>query len=244
MKRLSLSIALLASCGMVSSASATVFGSNLIVNGDAEIGTGAPSGAVVPVFGFTTTGNFTLVAYNEPGGFPVTGDPGVSTGGVNLFTGGPSNAFSSAFQLIDLAPGGALIDAGTSTFALSAFLGGFFDQADDARLLLEFLDGANTLQASYVLGPISLADRGNQTGLLLTATSGAVPVGARTARVTLDMTRFAGAYNDGYADNLSLVLQSGAVPEASTWAMMLAGFGLMGGVLRVRRRQYTRVRFG
>jgi hypothetical protein len=30
-----------------------------------------------------------------------------------------------------------------------------------------------------------------------------------------------------------------AVPEASTWAMMLIGFGAMGGALRARRRKMT-----
>jgi hypothetical protein len=33
-----------------------------------------------------------------------------------------------------------------------------------------------------------------------------VPVGARSARVTLLMTRTEGSYNDGYADVLSLIL--------------------------------------
>lgn len=36
---------------------------------------------------------------------------------------------------------------------------------------------------------------------------------------------------------------TGAVPEPGTWAMMLAGFGLVGGVMRRRRRQSVRVHF-
>jgi hypothetical protein len=54
--------------------------------------------------------------------------------------------------------------------------------------------------------------------------------------------RQAGSYNDGYADNLSLVLNAGrvtppGVPEPATWAMMLLGFGGLGATLRRRRAQ-------
>lgn len=35
----------------------------------------------------------------------------------------------------------------------------------------------------------------------------------------------------------------GAVPEPATWAMMLLGFGLVGGVMRRRQRQSVRLRF-
>jgi PEP-CTERM motif len=34
----------------------------------------------------------------------------------------------------------------------------------------------------------------------------------------------------------------GAVPEPATWAMMIGGFGMIGGALRYRRRR-TRVAF-
>jgi len=57
------------------------------------------------------------------------------------------------------------------------------------------------------------------------------------------MTRTAGSYNDGYADNLSLILRGddvgGGVPEPSSWALMLLGFGSLGVVLRRRRPAAT-----
>ncbi|MDE2404201.1 MAG: PEPxxWA-CTERM sorting domain-containing protein [Sphingomonadales bacterium] len=43
-------------------------------------------------------------------------------------------------------------------------------------------------------------------------------------------------YNFGL-DNVALATRGGAVPEPATWAMMLAGFGLVGGAMRQRRTQ-------
>jgi hypothetical protein len=43
-----------------------------------------------------------------------------------------------------------------------------------------------------------------------------------------------GGGEDGFADNLAVT--STAVPEPATWAMLVAGFGLLGGVMRTRGR--------
>jgi PEP-CTERM motif len=42
--------------------------------------------------------------------------------------------------------------------------------------------------------------------------------------------------NSIYADNLKFELNVGAVPEPSTWAFMLAGFGIVGAAMRRRQR--------
>lgn len=39
----------------------------------------------------------------------------------------------------------------------------------------------------------------------------------------------------GEGDSFSLVVSAGAVPEPATWAMMIAGFGLVGSAMRRRR---------
>jgi hypothetical protein len=44
----------------------------------------------------------------------------------------------------------------------------------------------------------------------------------------------------GYLDNITL---SNAVPEPATWAMMILGFGLIGGAMRQAKRQTVRVRY-
>jgi hypothetical protein len=56
------------------------------------------------------------------------------------------------------------------------------------------------------LGPVTNADRSNQTALLYRKINGLVPAYSRTVVVTLQMTRSGGVYNDGYADNLFLGL--------------------------------------
>jgi hypothetical protein len=50
-----------------------------------------------------------------------------------------------------------------------------------------------------------------------------------------------GLVNDSYypdnSNGFNVTLAQSAVPEPATWAMMLGGFGLMGGAMRYRRRQ-------
>ena len=55
--------------------------------------------------------------------------------------------------------------------------------------------------------------RGNVTGLLSRRTTGTIPAATRCILVNLDFNRFSGTgtYNDGYADNLSLVLGGAAM---------------------------------
>jgi hypothetical protein len=50
------------------------------------------------------------------------------------------------------------------------------------------------------------AERKSKTGFLLKKASDTVPKGARSATITLTMTRAAGRYNDGEADDVSLIL--------------------------------------
>ncbi len=48
-------------------------------------------------------------------------------------------------------------------------------------------------------------------------------------------------FNDVLLDGITLGLaQGGAVPEPAAWAMMLSGFGLVGGAMRSRRNKTTR----
>lgn len=222
---------------------AAQFGSNLITNGNAEAGLGSPSGNdVVAVPGWTTTGNFTVVQYTAGGGFPGPTSPGPAVRGANFFAGGPDNAASSATQSLSFAgfaglPG--LVDGGGVGFTLSGYLGGFETQNDNATLTAEFLNAGATTIGSAAIGSVFAADRGGVTGLLSRSFAGVVPVGTRSVRFTLAMTRTDGAYNDGYADNLSFTLTSSVVPEPSSYALVAAGLAGVGAAARRRRRPTT-----
>jgi hypothetical protein len=169
---------------------------NLLSNGGAEKGLGSTDGnTVVDVPKWTTEGNFTVIVYGAPE-FPSMDSPGPKKRGHQFFAGGPGNGLSSANRTLNLKPLAADIDAGTVQGTL----------ADHADLTVTFLDAAGAELGSIALPTVTAADRGNATGLLKRKVVGDVPVGARSARVALVMTRLAGSYNDGYADSLSLVL--------------------------------------
>ena len=125
--------------------------------------------------------------------------------------GGSADDFTVGF--IFAGPNGALID--------SSFTGGSF--------------GDNEIDGGGLLGSISAG------GTLAWNTGfnryvyGFVAGGAGTGQVIFgDLT---GADNIGpVLDNVGLsITQTGIVPEPATWAMMLAGFGLVGAGLRRRR---------
>jgi hypothetical protein len=184
----------------------SVFGTNLIVNGNAESGAASAKGydVIRPIPGWNPSGNFTVVKYGAPA-FPT----GLSHGGNNFFAGGPSNPRSQATQTITIpASDGALIDRGSVTFNLSGALGGWSSQGDNAVLTAQFEDSQGHTLGTGKIGPVTAAQRNSTTELLPRSVGGAVPAGTRSILIDLVMTRQAGSYNDGYADNLSLVLST------------------------------------
>ncbi|HET7702257.1 MAG TPA: hypothetical protein VFK35_02580 [Candidatus Limnocylindrales bacterium] len=185
----------------------SLFGSNLIVNGDAEMGASSPDGFdVLAVPGWSTDGSLTAARYGGDE-LPAATDPGPSNRGTALFSGGPATAFSSASQTIDVSAGARLIDTGLVPFTLAGYLGGWTDQADVAEVTIEFRSSV-ALIGSAAIGPVTREDRNDATGLLQRRSRGVVPAGTRSIVVILEMTKdpSVGTYNDGYADDLRLVL--------------------------------------
>jgi len=239
-------------CCVPGAAAAQVFGTNLIVNGNAETGPGSADGSTLPVPnapGWTVSGTLLVNQYGIAGGFPLSTDPGSPTRANNYFAGGPGSASSSAAQTINVAAGAASIDAGTASYNLSGWLGGFSSQDDNAALTITFRNAGATAIGSASIGPVTAADRGSITGMLLRSAGGAVPVGTRTIDVVLQMTRLAGSYNDGYADDLSLVLSGPAaasaqpVPTIGEWSLIvLIGLLMLAGRRHLRTGPLVRRR--
>ncbi|WP_326534555.1 PEP-CTERM sorting domain-containing protein [Pseudorhodoferax sp.] len=199
-----------------SSQAAVVYGSNLVVNGDAEAGTAGWSG-------FSTYGNIQSVNYGSNWVLPT--QPGPDDRGSRMFTG--TGQYATGYQTLDF---------GTATtesiaFSLSGWLGGWSNQDDNALFYVQFLDSFGAAIGGAGIGELKAADRNNQTGLFYREAEGLLPVGTSTVEFWLSMERFGGGDNDGYADNLAFVLQAppaGEVPEPGMAAMLLLGLGALG----------------
>lgn len=182
-------------------------GKNLLKNGGAEAGTGSSNGGPVDsVPKWSPEGNFTVVQYGVSG-FPTADSPGSARRGLNFFSGGPSNALSSAAKTVSLKALAGVIDAGGVQATLSGYLGGYGAQDDHVDLRVRFLDAGGTELAVLSLPTVLAADRGGVSGMLKRSAKAVVPAGSRSAQVSLTMVRTEGSYNDGYADVLSLVLK-------------------------------------
>ncbi len=189
-------------------AAASQFGRNLVRNGNAEANTGAASDTqIVRPADWRTTGQFTAVQYGIPGGFPDENSPGPPNRGRNDFEGGNAPR-STATQSISLLESAAAIRLG-ARYTFSAWLGGWENQDDHATATVTFLSAHGDSVGSVKLGPVTPQERHNVTGLLYQSQSGVVPKDATRADVTIVITRYEGTYNDGSADNVSLMLMHG-----------------------------------
>ncbi len=202
-------------CAAASEANAAEYGVNLIVNGNAEGGPfSLDGGPVANIPGWAVSGAPTVVKYGATGGFPTSSDPGPFDR-ANAFFAGGSTASSVLSQDIDVSANAADIDAGKVACDIVAWLGGFLNSDDDAIFLVQFRKDAITANGSAPqLGPVLATDRGGKTGLLARSETLPIPSGTRIIRVILVLTRNAnngGAYNDGYADSLSVVLRGPVV---------------------------------
>jgi hypothetical protein len=211
-------------------------GPNLLTNPGAELGDVAGYGnSTVSVPGWTATGTPTVVQYGElrnawPVGLSfawpnlpaIVSFPGVHAeppGGGNQFFGGGDVASSSLSQTVDLSASSAEIDGGAVPFNLSGYLGGYLLDPSFATVKVTFLDQNQLYLGSSTIGPVSNLDRLGQTGFRQRATTGTVPVGTRSALVTLTMhdlnpvvIGFTARYNNAYADNLSFSIGTNQAP--------------------------------
>jgi hypothetical protein len=187
-------------------------GKNIIVNGDAETGASASNTtALGPPSGWERTGEFNQVQYGADA-FAKTADlnidkkgPSSETPGKAYFAGG-NTATSTGTQVIDVSGAGGWIDGGSRTYQLQGFLGGFESQADFAVVNVTFQDANGRALGTAQIGPVSPLTRNSRTALIFSQTHGTVPKGTRKVQVKVTLTRIEGNYNDGYADDLSLVL--------------------------------------
>jgi hypothetical protein len=147
---------------------------------------------------------FTAVQYAWSGGDLTATTPGPPDRGKNYFCGGyAGGVLATGSQTVQIAAG-ALVH-GTTTYTLSGWLGGYGPQTDNATLNAEFETASGTKLGTASVGPVTPKQRDDNSELLHLSSSGTVPAGTRQVVVTLVFHRHEGAYDDGDADNLSLV---------------------------------------
>jgi hypothetical protein len=182
-------------------------GKNLIKNPGAEAGPGAVDrvGIVAPPQ-WTITGNVTAAAYGSPG-MPNDSTPGPPKRGENFFAGGPLNALSKLEQRINVKALADQINTGNIGYSLAGYLGGRLNEDDNVAVTIDFADADGVaLGSGNGLEAVLASARGDITSLLRRKARGAVPINTQFILVTLTFTRSASSYNDGYADQLSLIL--------------------------------------
>ena len=204
--------ALLTLCLVGSAGAQELYGQNLVVNGTAEAAPAAPNPDVLATIpAWIRTGTLNVLAYGTPGGFPTPSSPGPASRGSNFFFGGAS-AIAFGSQTIDVSSGAADIDAGLVSYDFEAYLGGKGTEEDNAVLSLVFNDENGQSVGTASLNGPSAAQRGGVTGLLRRTRTGLVPGGTRAIQLGLLFSRFAGAYNDGSADNISVMFTRACPP--------------------------------
>jgi hypothetical protein len=189
-------------------ASAAVMSSNLVTNGGGEVGQAASdSTQVFAPTGWKTTGQFTAVLYGASGGFPGATVSTAINGGNAFFSGGTAG-LSTATQTCSAPSSWSIwVKRGKVKAVLSADLGGYSSQGDQATVTATFLDKSGHKVKSFKVGPVTAADRSSQTTLLLRTATRSIPTATRRIKVVITSTGVNGTYDDGYADNVSLVLK-------------------------------------
>ncbi len=220
---------------------ATTFGTNLIVNGDAESYTLVNPGVTFGVADFTDwtrTGHASYVNYPDFCCFHYVTDPGTEAFGAGYFLGG-DQASSELTQSIFIGDQSALVDAGRVNFDMRGWLSSARQTAtgaiDSVAFSVRFVDGlGNDLGGTGIasLDQAELTALGSpvtsQGYFQLSVSQGLVPAGTRSLDVALLFTRFNGTILNAAADNLGFQLIQ--TPEPGTFGLLLVALGVLFGI--------------
>ena len=181
-----------------------LFGTNLILNGDAESNSGTNN--VTPNRGiawWSDVADLSLGVYGTHPGFPSASSPGPPNRGRNFFLGGTTG--SAVLQTIDISGLATFVDRQTVEYRLSGYFGGPSNRNDSLCLTAHFLAADNESLATNAIGNVQAAERNGTTSLIECDTHGPLPAGTRLIRFTL-AAKGPGGANFACADNLSLIL--------------------------------------
>lgn len=176
---------------------------NLLKNGGAETVSGSGSQVTLRDWKDASACMVSL-SYNAGGGYPGQTNSTAIKGGASFFQAGGSTS-CSIFQDIDLR--GCARRRPVWYANMSAWLGGWYNQEDYATVSATFYTADAKSRGSFAIGPMTAAQRNFITGFFFRSKVVLVPRDTAFVRFTLTEVRLEGGDNDGYADNLSLILQ-------------------------------------
>jgi hypothetical protein len=141
------------------------------------------------------------------GGFPSAAISKAFKGGKAFFAGG-NVALSTATQT-DSVPTSWLnqVQRRRVKAVLSARLGGYGGQQDNATVVAHFLDSGGVELKTLQIGPVTVSARSGLTKFLPRTANVAVPAQTQSITIVITATRVDGQYNDAYVDNVSFVLK-------------------------------------
>jgi hypothetical protein len=179
----------------VAAVTPTPLKANLLKNPGAESGAAGTGTQVLPIPGWKTTSNFTVVAYGTPG-YPT------ETFGDQMFACGPHTAKATAAQVIPIRGHDQQIDKGHIAMDLSVRIAA--KGTDKGWATLTFLDAKGKRigrRTSVVVSDTNDLYSGTGFGQL-------VPKNTRAMRFTLTGKRASGAYCDVFFDGLELTIRT------------------------------------
>jgi hypothetical protein len=99
------------------------------------------------------------------------------------------------------------IDNGNVLFNLSAWMGGWAGQNDSASVSIYFQNSASQIIGNRTtMGPVLDTNRGGITETIFRQKNGSVPVNTRWVTISVNMTKYYGADDDGSIDNICFEL--------------------------------------
>ncbi|WP_375420938.1 PEPxxWA-CTERM sorting domain-containing protein [uncultured Sphingomonas sp.] len=164
---------------------------------------------------------------SAPAGFSLSGS-GYAVASGNISGQRAAPAFSDSSRYLAVGAGGtATLVSALAYSSVSIFLGSI-----DSFNTVQILTGAGTVLQTFTGAQFTADANGNQS---LPSTNRRITFKA-AAGETISGIRFLSSRPALEVDNVVF-----AVPEPSTWMMMLIGFGLVGQAMRSRRRSNVRV---
>jgi hypothetical protein len=190
----------------------------------------------------TPNGIGTVIDFDHalPTGFTLTGSGYLIQSGDNGLgaapAGGPTDASDDRSAYLSVYGGWAKLMGGTGYHSLSFFWGSM-----DGYNSFDLLDASGNVFQTILSGDIPAGTNGDQLGgwtnqrVTISSSQAIYGVQLRSTTPAFEADNF---FFSGHLPGSQIGI-GGAVPEPASWALMLVGFGAVGGAMRSQRRKVS-----